>query len=130
MRVHRSRIDLRTPNHQELPHRKAATGAQGYPVFREPLPAVVDAVEAIRGLEETIWDVYQIPQSFSKLIFVLNAGPLLYVTVCGQGILVLNTHQVAADLLDRRGYMYSDRPRMICKGGCCLRHSVSHCYDF
>ena len=45
--------------------------------------------------------------------FVLNAGPLVYLTVGGQGILVLNTHQVAADLLDRRGHIYSDRPRMI-----------------
>ena len=47
--------------------------------------------------------------------FVLNAGPLVYLTVAGQGILVLNTHQVAADLLDRRGHIYSDRPRMISK---------------
>ena len=28
---------------------------------------------------------------------VLNTGPLVYLTVAGQGILVLNTHQVAAD---------------------------------
>ena len=46
---------------------------------------------------------------------VLNAGPLVYLTVGDQGILVLNTHQVAADLLDRRGHIYSDRPRMISK---------------
>jgi len=39
----------------------------------------------------------------------------MYFTVGGQGILVLNTHQVAADLLDRRGHIYSDRPRMISK---------------
>ena len=37
----------------------------------------------------------------------------MYLTVGGQGILVLNTHRVAADLLDRRGHNYSDRPRMI-----------------
>ena len=51
--------------------------------------------------------------------FVLNAGPLVYLTVGGQGILVLNTHQAAADLLDRRGHIYSDRPRMISKCGFC-----------
>ena len=39
----------------------------------------------------------------------------MYLTVGGQGILVLNTHRVAADLLDRRGHIYSDRPRMISK---------------
>ena len=52
---------------------------------------------------------------------VLNVGPLVYITVAGQGILVLNTHQVAVDLLDRRGHIYSDRPRMISKSGCCRR---------
>ena len=39
----------------------------------------------------------------------------MYLTVAGQGILVINTHRVAADLLDRRGHIYSDRPRMISK---------------
>ena len=58
---------------------------------------------------------------------VLNAGPLVYLTVGGQGILVLNTHQAAADLLDRRGNIYSDRPRMISKSECC-RRPISHCY--
>jgi len=42
-----------------------------------------------------------------------NSGPLVYLKVGGRDILVLNTHQVAADLLDRRGHIYSDRPRMI-----------------
>ena len=58
---------------------------------------------------------------------VLNAGPLVYLTVGGQGILVLNTHQAAADLLDRRGHIYSDRPRMNSKCGCCRHHLLSHC---
>ena len=58
---------------------------------------------------------------------VINAGPLVYLTVGGQGILVLNTHQVATDLLDRRGHIYSDRPRMISKSGCC-RRPTSQCY--
>ena len=48
--------------------------------------------------------------------------------VGGQGILFLNTHQVAAGLLDHRGHIYSDRPRIISKCGCFCRHSVSHCY--
>ena len=39
----------------------------------------------------------------------------MYLTMAGQGILILNTHQVAAYLLDRRGHSYSDRPRMISK---------------
>ena len=39
----------------------------------------------------------------------------MYLTVGGQGILVLNTHRVAVDLLERRGHIYSDRPRMVSK---------------
>ena len=51
----------------------------------------------------------------------LNLGPLTYLTVGGQGILVINTHRVAADLFDRRGHIYSDRPRMISKCRQCLQ---------
>jgi len=52
----------------------------------------------------------------------------MYLTVGGQGILVLNTHRVAADLLDRRGHIYSDRPRMISKCRWCPQPllTVSH----
>ena len=62
--------------------------------------------------------------------FAFNAGPLVYITVGGQGILILNTHQVAVDLLDRRGHIYSDRPRMISKCECCCGHEypISHCH--
>ena len=36
-------------------------------------------------------------------------------SIAGHDILVLNTNKVAADLLDRRGVIYSDRPRLISK---------------
>jgi len=38
----------------------------------------------------------------------------MYITALGRGILVLNSHKAATDLLDRRGHIYSDRPRFIC----------------
>ena len=67
-------------------------------------------------MEETIWNVHLLTlHGFGKLTFGSNPGPLMYLAVGGQGILVLNTHRVAADLLDRRGHIYSDRPRMISK---------------
>ncbi|KAF8910811.1 cytochrome P450 [Mucidula mucida] len=40
-------------------------------------------------------------------------GPLIYLNVAGQDIVVLNNHKVAADLLDRRAGIYSDRPQWI-----------------
>ncbi|KAJ4488372.1 cytochrome P450, partial [Lentinula aciculospora] len=39
--------------------------------------------------------------------------PLVHIRVAGQSILIMNTHKVTADLLDRRGPIYSDRPRFI-----------------
>ncbi|KAJ3847214.1 cytochrome P450 [Lentinula lateritia] len=40
-------------------------------------------------------------------------GPLVQINVAGQSIVIMNTHKVASDLLDRRGPIYSDRPRFI-----------------
>ena len=41
---------------------------------------------------------------------------MVYVNMCGRHILILNDHKVAADLLDRRANIYSDRPRNIVAG--------------
>ena len=40
----------------------------------------------------------------------------MYLSVFGQGILVLNSQRVAVDLLDKRSNIYSDRPRYISFG--------------
>jgi len=41
------------------------------------------------------------------------SGDVVYLNAAGQPIIVLNTQKVAADLLDRRAGIYSDRPRNI-----------------
>ena len=103
-----------------------------------PGPKGIPFLGSLFQLSSTPWKEFEVwkkqygtstPQSsvLFKADSVLNPGPLLYLTVGGQGILVLNTHQSAADLLDRRGHIYSDRPRMISKCGCC-RRPISHCY--
>ncbi|KAJ3514436.1 hypothetical protein NLJ89_g2382 [Agrocybe chaxingu] len=43
-------------------------------------------------------------------------GPVLYLNILGQPMIVLNTHKAATDLLDRRSAIYSDRPRDIVGG--------------
>lgn len=43
----------------------------------------------------------------------ITQGDIMYIKESGQGILVLNSHTAAADLLDRRGANYSDRQRFI-----------------
>ncbi|KAI9438802.1 cytochrome P450 [Lactarius indigo] len=40
-------------------------------------------------------------------------GELMYLSVFGQGILVLNSQRVAVDLFEKRSNIYSDRPRFI-----------------
>ncbi|KAH9168123.1 cytochrome P450, partial [Lactarius sanguifluus] len=42
-----------------------------------------------------------------------NYGDLMYLTVFGQGILVVNSQCVAVDLLEKRSNIYSDRPQSI-----------------
>ena len=39
----------------------------------------------------------------------------MYITAAGTGMLVLNSHKAANDLLERRAHIYSDRPRLISK---------------
>jgi hypothetical protein len=45
----------------------------------------------------------------------MSTGPLVYITVAGQGILVFNTIEAAAGFLDRRGHICDDRPRVVGK---------------
>lgn len=37
----------------------------------------------------------------------------MYINVAGQNMIILGSHKVASDLLDRRSSIYSDRPRNI-----------------
>jgi len=103
-----------------------------------PGPKGIPFLGNLFQLSSTPWKEFEVwkkqygtstpPSVLFKADFVLNAGPLVYLTMGGQGILVLNTHQVAVDLLDRRRHIYSDRPRMISKCGSCCQHAISHCY--
>ena len=43
-------------------------------------------------------------------------GPVVYLNVAGQPVIVLNTQKAAADLFDRRANIYSDRPTNIVAG--------------
>ena len=44
------------------------------------------------------------------------AGRITYLHVLGQGLVFLNTPEVAFDLLDKRGAIYSDKPRLVMAG--------------
>ena len=44
------------------------------------------------------------------------AGELVYLNIFGQGLLFVNTYKAAYDLLEKRGAIYSDKPKMIMAG--------------
>ena len=62
---------------------------------------------------------------------------MFYLNAAGQPIVILNTQKVAADLLDRRAAIYSDRPpnivaaKMLCGGlAIVLQNYGPLCADF
>ncbi|KAJ3849013.1 hypothetical protein EV368DRAFT_23918, partial [Lentinula lateritia] len=40
-------------------------------------------------------------------------GPIMYLSLAGQHVIVLNTKAAAIELLERRSAIYSDRPKSI-----------------
>ncbi|KAJ4478124.1 cytochrome P450 [Lentinula aciculospora] len=63
-----------------------------------------------------VGNLLQLPTNRPWLIFdkwTKQYGPIFYLNVAGQNIVVLGTHKAAADLLDRRSNIYSDRPNYV-----------------
>ncbi|SRR6266404_2859001 len=45
-----------------------------------------------------------------------RSGEMTYISAMGKGVLILNSHRVAVDLLEKRSNIYSNRPHYICAG--------------
>lgn len=54
----------------------------------------------------------------------MNTGDVLYLNLLGEPTLVLGSSQAAADLLDTRGGIYSDRPAAVMAGELCVSNSL------
>ncbi|KAG8881760.1 hypothetical protein FRB97_009169 [Tulasnella sp. 331] len=63
-----------------------------------------------------IGNLRQKPSSYPWLTFAewgRKYGPLTYLNIAGRPVLILNTHEAAIDLLEKRSEIYSDRPPLV-----------------
>ncbi|KAL4778358.1 cytochrome P450 [Aspergillus varians] len=66
-----------------------------------------------------IGNIHQLPKSLQWLHLYhwsKTYGPVMHLSMAGQPLVILSTHQAAHDLLNRRSQRYSDRPRMVMAG--------------
>lgn len=66
-----------------------------------------------------IGNIHQLPKSlqwFHLYHWSKDYGPIMHLSMGGQPLVILSTHQAAHDLLNRRSARYSDRPRMVMSG--------------
>lgn len=56
--------------------------------------------------------------TFSALLIMLmhRSGEMMYISVLGKGLLIINSHRVAVDLLEKRSNISSNRPHYISAG--------------
>ena len=50
------------------------------------------------------------PRTFKHSLIALRAGDLVYVTVLGRKMIIINTAEVANELLEKGSAVYSNRP--------------------
>ncbi|KAL4923115.1 cytochrome P450 [Aspergillus undulatus] len=66
-----------------------------------------------------IGNIHQLPKSLQWLhLYHMSKthGPIMHLSMAGQPLIILSTHQAAHDLLNRRSGAYSHRPRMVMAG--------------
>ncbi|GAB1310101.1 O-methylsterigmatocystin oxidoreductase, putative [Madurella fahalii] len=79
-------------------------------------------------------NLHQLPKSLQWLHLYhwsKKYGPVMHLSMGGQPLVILSTHQAAHDLLNRRSARYSDRPRMVMAGELVTRgmHMLLRPYD-
>ena len=94
------------------PFRKLPPGPPGLPILGNALSLRTAQWEVF-----TKWKKKYGTSSFTSIGILLSndfsLGDVVHITALGQRIVILNSRKVATDLLDRRGGIYSDRPRNI-----------------
>ena len=62
-------------------------------------------------------------KSIDNSFLTIYSGDVIYVSIIGKPIIVLNSAEAARDLFDKRAANYSDRPRFILHGELCVSFS-------
>ena len=96
------------------PNRRRNT-ARGHPLPPGPTPVpIVGNVLGINPAEP--WTSYtRWGKIYGRPLFQprISPGDLVYTRLLNQEVIVINSEEVARDLLERRSYNYSDRPAII-----------------
>jgi hypothetical protein len=95
--------------HKPVP--QAAPGASWLPNHRKCPRASNSAVAQVYRVAEAVWSGRLYSHLTSLILTPL--GDIIYLNAAGQPMVILNSQKIAADLLDRRAGIYSDRPRNI-----------------
>ena len=52
----------------------------------------------------------------ARVLILGSLGDVTYLNVFGQGLVFLNSPDATSDLLDKKGGLYSDKPRFVMAG--------------
>ncbi|KAH8982499.1 cytochrome P450 [Lactarius akahatsu] len=88
-------------------------GPKGLPFIGDVKHASDQSWLASPQRKDDYGDTVDLQLNLFRNVLTHLSGELMYLSVFGQGILVVNSQRVAVDLLEKRSNIYSDRPRYI-----------------